>query len=140
MRHPQSLVIASNARPLGYTRHPPTVTAHPSLTVGKLRNRRLPLPCQRTPGLPSPTACARPTRKATPKTWSHWSPSPWCTCRMMAPLSSCVPPQAETFLVKVLEERRGKTNHEDNGILDGGPDVCHFLPLFMTQAIACPGD
>ena len=34
----------------------------------------------------------------------------------------------------------GKTNHEDNGILDGGPDVCHFLPLFMTQATACLGD
>ena len=27
-----------------------------------------------------------------------------------------------------------KINLEDNGILDERPDVCHFLPVFMTKA------
>ena len=32
----------------------------------------------------------------------------------------------------------GKNNLGDNGILDERPDVCHFLPVFMTKAATNP--
>ena len=36
------------------------------------------------------------------------------------------------------QPRRENINLEDNGILDERPDVCHFLPVFMTKAATNP--